>query len=516
MPIWTDGRVVLVVTGHGVARGEGGPWEILRFSREGLRRDEDPPRVAALAVLDDGGESALLLQDKKGLRTWRRGAGVSACDAEGRVVTALARSTSGQLVVAAVEGDDVALRRANVAGGALRLGARVELPEAPRLASPPDFFRGGDQRPMWIDDRLDEDDDDEGIGFVPASLSHKGPDGQLPGEVRLVANRYGVGVTSTYNGLVAVLDSKTLEPRLSVRVPTEWDAYDIFCLPCAGGALVTVVANHRHTLFLFVDDDGKAKGARDSVGGEVAWGAEGPGLALSKDKALVSADSSLSVLALPALGTKAFGKLTGRMLEQASSADGKSHVVALVSGNYQSPHHWQMHRLVVGAKGVRTSDLDAPDFRPPPEPVRTAQPGRQTGAASFGLVADASTPWKARAGAVATVRLSVVNTGGPATGAWIELGGEAIARGHVEPVRATAAGAPVELRGRTELRALRLDAAPIVDGKTRPPPERPSIALDLEVRGVKPGKALLTVRVGPLGASGGSALQGRTFEVTPE
>ena len=90
--------------------------------------------------------------------------------------------------------------------------------------------------------------------------------------------------------------------------------------------------------------------------------------------------------------------------------------------------------------------------------------------------------------------------------------------GHVAGVRASS-GEVAILAPRAVLASANLDAAEIRDTKDKlPPAPKPTTTLEVEVRGVTKGKALLTVRVGPMTpkgpASSGSALCGRAMDVT--
>ncbi len=151
-------------------------------------------------------------------------------------------------------------------------------------------------------------------------------------------------------------------------------------------------------------------------------------------------------------------------------------------------------------------------LKPPPPPRR------ETGSPTLGLVADSATPWTVRAGQTTKLRLTVVNTGGPARGLWVELGGQALTGGHVAGMKASA-GEVAVLAPRALLPTANIEAIEIRDVKDKlPPAPKPTTTVEVEVRGVAKGKALLTVRVGPMTpkgpASSGSALCGRAIDVT--
>ena len=172
-------------------------------------------------------------------------------------------------------------------------------------------------------------------------------------------------------------------------------------------------------------------------------------------------------------------------------------------------------------------ELPLPKLRVPVAPKPPPPPRRETGPATLGVTADGSTPWTVRAGQNARLKLTIVNTGGPARGIWVELGGQAMTGGHVAGVKASSgevAIVPARPDGasatpRAVLASVNLDGAEIRDTKDKlPPGPRPTATVEVEVRGLTKGKALFTVRVGvmtPRGpASSGSALCGRALDVT--
>jgi hypothetical protein len=105
---------------------------------------------------------------------------------------------------------------------------------------------------------------------------------------------------------------------------------------------------------------------------------------------------------------------------------------------------------------------------------------------------------------------------------YVEIGGEAVTGGLVTAANADGNGATAAFAAngsvlRAELSAIVLDAG-YADLKAVPKgTPQPGFDLALAVRGAKAGSALMTVRVGPLGAVGpaGSAMQGRGITIKP-
>jgi hypothetical protein len=156
--------------------------------------------------------------------------------------------------------------------------------------------------------------------------------------------------------------------------------------------------------------------------------------------------------------------------------------------------------------------------------VMAKAPGvaRAEGPAALALVADAASSWTCSVGGDVALKLRVSNRGGPLKGMYIEIGGEAVSGGLVTAGNAEGNGASAELVAngsvlRAELAAIVLDAG-YADLKAVPKgTPQPGFDLALAMRGAKAGSALMTVRVGPLGAVGpsGSAMQGRGITIKP-
>jgi hypothetical protein len=162
-----------------------------------------------------------------------------------------------------------------------------------------------------------------------------------------------------------------------------------------------------------------------------------------------------------------------------------------------------------------------PDFRPPPPPADKPGLRRAEGPPTLAVAADVAIPWRAAAGKEAALSLRVVNRGGPLRGVYVEVAGNAVTDRILSAAGAGVTGAgsaEFSRRGsvlRAELPDVTLDAG-LADTKPKPPPEaEPSFHLVVRIRGERAGSSLMTIRVGPLGATGitGSAMQGRSFVV---
>ena len=543
MAIWTNGNDFVLATGWGIARA-GGSQEpsVLRFSRVGLRRDQDPPEIVSFVVLDDEGKRALVQRRGEPPSIWTHGAdGGRLVPCEASEIVAAAAAPGGPMVALAAERPAgrtarMVLRGLRVDGTRLVLGDTIPIPEAPRLAWADSMMKEGEgwpEQPFKRGQQNNDDDEPEQPPFDPRVLTvgvSNVDEAWWRGAVRLSANRFGVGLSSTYSGLVAVLDPRTLAFRLAARAPSYRDQFDLFVLPMPAGMLVTLVANYRHTEFVYVDDTATVRGNRTQLGKEVAWGAGLPGLAWKESTALV--DQSLGsdeiyALELPALGAKRFTEEPGYLVDGGSSADGATHLLALTNHGYSRPRNWRLWRWTKRGARWRSSEVEMPDFQPVEPPPAPAEPERATGTPALGAIAEAVTPWRARAGEEVVLRVRVENRGGAARGLYVELGGAAIGEGWVsaQTVAVEGSGPPVAFvrKGavaRAELPEGALEAGFVAAtgrGKAEPAPvpAQPTLMVELRVRAERVGQGLLSMRAGPRGAAGtaGSGMVGRSFVV---
>ncbi|WP_156339024.1 hypothetical protein [Chondromyces crocatus] len=508
-----------------------------RFSLSGLRRDQDPPFLSSFVMLDAQGQRALLRRNRDTPLIWTDGEGggaVAPCEAKG--VVDFAAAPGGPLVALTAEEapgkrSRMLLRAAQLEGDRLVLGEEVRITEAPRLewtsAAP---RQGGGWPEDWSEDEQETDMPPfDPLALNAQSIGEWGP--WWRGGVRLSANRFGIGVSTTYSGIVAVLDPKTLQPRLTARVPIDREHLEVFVLPVPSGALITLVANLRHTEFIFVDEAGTVRAIRHQFGEELAWGSESPGFAWDEETALVSqthSDDHIQALTLPALSARRFSREPGFLIDGGSTPDGSVHLLARTDRHYRRPHNWRLERWERKDGRFVASEVEMPDFRRSSAPPTPPALPRVDGTPAIGVAGDHSTRWCARIGATTTLRLQVNNHGGVANGLWVELGGAAIVERYVT-VEAVAledgtTSTPCVLRGsvaRAELPEVTLEAGFAVPARApygEPMPLQPSLTLLLRVRAERLGQALMTVRIGPRGgvSTTGSGMVGRSFMIVEQ
>lgn len=520
MPVWLGGSSWIVATGWGVARWDGTKYEIHRFSRAGQRADQDPPALDVFAVLDEDGRAVLLQRAGEELSCWRIGEdGTGEITSCAGVVPRAAIGVGGGQIVAVVEHTTdrarAVLRRATVVDGALQLGEAIALPPPAKAAWTSAHHPAGDGFP---EDRKGDEVVTGAAPFEPAALGVRRADGNWVGEVRLTESPHGVAVTSSYSGVVAVLDRATLAPRMSVRVPTRASQYRVFALAVPQGVLVTLVAG-KQTEYVLIGPGGEVIASCSLLGKEAAGAAESEGVLCGETVEIASHDR-LWTLALPTLRPRKHpGGSDAYPIAHAITVDG-ARLVAYTEHDHERPHHWRLVHTPGGGGRRRGREVSMPDFRPPPEPAGPVVAPRVVGPAALGLIAD-KIPWLATVGAEAELQLMLANRGGPVKGVYIELSGAAIEGKHIEPIEIASFEQVAKFTGsppRAELSTLALEPGYVEPTGKRPRqapplPPPPSVPLTIRVRGVTPGNGLLMVRIGAL-AGGATAMQGRGITVS--
>jgi hypothetical protein len=520
MPLWLGGNAWIVATGWGIARWDGGKYDVYRFSRTGLRADQDPPALDVFAVLDDDGRTALVRRAGEELACWRIGEGGAALAPVGGPAVRTAIGAGGGAVVAVVEHvtdrPRAILRRATIAGDGLELGEAIALPAPTRARWRSALHPNGG----FNEDRDADEAATSAPPFEPGALGVRTGGGKPAwvGTVRLTESPHGIAVASTYSVVVAVLDRATLAPALCVRVPALVSKYEVHALAVPQGVLVTCVAERKTTEYVLIAPNAEVLASCAVLGKEPAGAAETEGVFCGETVEIASNDR-LWTLALPTLRPRKHpGGADAFPIAHAVTADG-ARLVAYTEHDHERPHHWRLVHTPGGTGRRRGREVQMPDFRPPPEPAAPAVPPRVVGPAALGLLAD-KTPWQVAIGGEAALQLVLANRGGPVKGIYIELTGDAVVKGQVEPISITAGDHTATFTGatpRAELTELAIDPGYVEPTGKRPRqapplPPPPSVALFVKIRGKAAGNSLLMVRIGAL-AGGASAMQGRGITV---
>ncbi len=513
MHSWTRENVHVEASRFGVVRLAPGEEIVHPFGARGVAL----PELDFFAVSDREGRRLVLGREGRASTFTFEEEGVTETEIEPGLLRAVLAMPQGTSVACAARTDPDGRTRAalySVAIGedGLSLERELGLPPARRVAWPGGIW--ADDVP-WPEENADPDLDEP---FELDQLDVQSRSGAWRGRgVRMHASPLGLSVSSDYSGIVAVFDPVTLEPRFAVRLPTQWEA-DHY--PCATrqGVVVTTVVSGRESAVLHVAPDGEILGHLSRFGAELALGLGEPFL-LDEERICVGQELSEKagyVLRLPDLkATKSRARTVTSALAQTSTSGSTS--VSLEPADAKSA------KILRARAEILLGELAKPPARPRPPP---SGPPRHRGAPSLAVLARGR--WAARVDEVVTIELVLTSAGGPAAGLYVELGGPALSGGLVAPVQVSIGeGRGTFLQSgsgaRSELRGVSLEpgyvVAPPRKGEPLPPlpPPNPTVRVQLELRGGKPGQGLLTVRVGPLAVAGtaGSALQGKNLVVEP-
>jgi hypothetical protein len=469
------------------------------------RLGETPAHVTSIAALDPGfsrfvvGREARPFAVEKTFSIWSADAG-TIVPLTGDPVLDLVVAPSGKVVALAgpaKDGGEVGLFQATIDGTSLRLDRAIPLsPVRIPFGKSRDYAE--DRRLKAQKDGDDPDEDDQGSPGALARFRRVKP-GQLwvSGRVHLSANAYGIGVASTFRGVVAVLDPETLASTLAVRLPSPIEQHDLFVSAAPGGAIVTSVVDGRDSSVAFVSLEGKRVAEKTTVNKEVPYGWMHEAVLVTRDRAVVGTTSAGAVsVSLPKLSTKV-ASAGESLVGGATNRDGRKAFWAYGEPRSDKPEGWQFFL----AEDGKEEELDLEGALSPP--VARAKPipsdtRRAAGSAVLGVSPQAA--WTAVTGAETDLPLSVTNTGGATERLDVVLAGPALDAGLVA--------------------LLTRQVSVLVPGAVKnEDPRRPDIpggpvTIRVRIAGKKAGNALLTVRVTPSGQTSGSALCGRPIVVT--
>ncbi|MBK8170657.1 MAG: hypothetical protein IPK60_10005 [Sandaracinaceae bacterium] len=522
MHLWTDEETHLIATGRGIARVEGDKATIHRLGQVKASRGNEPTDLDYFAATDKKGTTGIF---------GRSGAPFSfAFTDEGVVITPLAviglrnvvNVGDKKLVVAMprVDADGrmrTILQSATIDEDVVQLGETLTLPTPTRVEWPSLIWAKSSV--PWPEND-DEPDPDE--PFEPGALDVRLADNMWQAQLRLHSNAHGLVVTSSYSGMVAVFDPKTLKPLFAVRIPTQSEV-DVRAVATKHGVLIVVVVEGKESGILLVDNAGKVKAHKAKFGKEKAVHLSAPVL-VGDDHALVShGESAAYELSLPDLEStlcKDLGKV--HFYGSASARSGKDHIIA--NGETGVPPNKQMLTMVKRGKEIECTPRVMPDLREPEVLTLPEGPKRVKGNPSLSLAATAGGTWRCAPNGSTSIELIVTNVGGELKGMYVELAGPAVATGIVEAVdlRVGDTEMPFTTKGataRAELKTFAIQAGygpptPVRRGQIDMNPQSPKFYMNVGVRGKKAGQGLLTVRIGPTAANtSGSAMQGKTIVI---
>lgn len=520
MELWTNGRAHLVATGRGVAR-LGEQRAIHRFPPPpGLKRDQEPPDLRFMGVADAEGTKVLLGRDEGLAICELAKQGWQVRDLGGPqplALCSLGKGTAAALVATQDGGRHrVSLRRVklDLEQGPV-LGEAVALPAVRRI----DWWKDAIWAPADVP--WPEDDDDD---FEPDQLAAAGSAEEL-GKLRLTANAHGIVATSNASGVVAVWDRETLAPRFAIRLPTE-DELELHAVATEQGVLAVLTLQGKNSALLHAGPDGKLIAKRHKLGRDPASGLGAP-LVLGARAFFThvqGAEAKTYAVSLPDLEAKVSKELAGdklHLIAHAAAPDGSCQLVAY-GDPAAGPHKWELAIVREGAKKLAVEELIIPDFRPVAAAVGGTAVKRMEGAPALGLAAR-ERAWRTELGQPLTLTFDIPSNGGPSTGLFAEISGDALKQGILKPVDITVGDATTTFEGsggtwKAELPSVPIEAAFASSNprtKQVVPQSNTKLSARIRFETVAKGSALLMVRVGPLGASGrtGSAMDGKSVFV---
>ncbi len=525
MRVWTDGTIHLVSGEEGIEAHRPNTAAVLHALGKPQKRAHPSRDVLAvvtsepLRVWVGSGSDVKLCTLGEGLEV-ERTIPANVLDAiglgDGRVLACavLPGQRSPRLVI--VDGADP-----DFAGA-----TELTLPAATRITWPGGIW---EKEVAWPEDDVEEGD--EPLALDALALGYPQTDGRfLYDEVLISSNEHGITITGVYVGLVVALPSDASKIDFVLRVPTQVGETEIFAARTgAGGVIVVHCIEGRHAAVTHLASDGAVLGSRHKIGRDLAWGM-GPPVVQGERVLVFEAGAQgadrLHELKLPALEVAKSAELgdhpTGR-LSVATSPTGDPFVLGL-GGKARLVKRGARGRLdtealtrpVPRVVALPRSIVQAPSLRVQGPPALALSKGDQR-----------PSPWMMMAGEPFAIEIPFTNQGGASRGIAIEISGAALQTGLVRTTRAKVGEVETMLESkpgassvRGELGDVAMEAGftPIGGDKkgALPPPAAPSLYLRIEVFGVKPGNAVLTVRITPLKASPGrgSVLQGKSVTVS--
>jgi hypothetical protein len=526
MRVWTDGSLHLVSGEEGIEVHRPNTGAVLHALGKPQKRAHPPRDVLAvvtsepLRVWVGSGAEVKLVTLGEGVEV-ERTIPANVLDAigigDGRVLACavLPGERNPRLVV--VDGADPDFKAAT----------DITLPAATRITWPGGIW---EKEVAWPEDDVEEGD--EPLALDALALGYPQTDGRfLYDEVLISANDHGIVVTGVYVGLVIALPLDASKIDFALRVPTQVGETEIFAARTGTGGVVVVHAiEGRNSAITHLASDGTVLGNRYKIGRDLAMGM-GPPVVQGERVLVFEAGAKeadrLHELKLPALEVAKSAELgehpTGRLSVSTAPAGGDPFVLGL-GGRARIIKRGPRGRLdtepllrpVPKVVALPRAIVQAPSLRVQGPPALALSKGDQR-----------PSPWMMMAGEAFVIEIPFTNQGGASRGIAIEISGAALQTGLVRTTRAKVGEVETMLESkpgaasvRGELGDVAMEAGftPIGGDKkgALPPPAAPSLYLRIEVFGVNPGNAVLTVRITPLKAppGRGSVLQGKSVTVS--
>ena len=526
MRVWTDGSIHLVSGEEGIEVHRPNTAAVLHALGKPQKRAHPPRDVLAVVMSEPlrvwvgSGAEVKLVTIAEGVEVERTIA-ANVLDAIGL--------GDGRVLACAVLPGERSPRLVVVDGATPDFKAATDLspPEAARITWPGGIW---EKEPAWPEDDVEEGD--EPLALDALALGYPQTDGRfLYDEVLISANEHGIVVTGVYVGLVIALPLDASKIDFALRVPTQVGETEIFAARTgAGGVVVVHAIEGRNSAITHLASDGAVLGNRYKIGRDLAMGM-GPPVVQGERVVVFEAGAKeadrLHELKLPALEVAKSAELgehpTGRLSVATAPPAGDPFVLGL-GGRARIIKRGPRGRLdtepllrpVPRVVALPRAIVQAPSLRVQGPPALALSKGDQR-----------PSPWMMMAGEAFVIEIPFTNQGGASRGIAIDISGPALQSGLVRTTRARVGDVETMLEskpGATSVRgelgdvAMEAGFTPIGGDKkgALPPPAAPSLYLRIEVFGVNPGNAVLTVRITPLKASPGrgSVLQGKSVTVS--
>ena len=526
MRVWTDGGIHLVSGEEGIEVHRPNTAAVLHALGKPQKRAHPPRDVLAvvtsepLRVWVGSGTEVKLVTLGEGVEVERT--------IPANVLDAIGLG-DGRVLACAVLPGERNPRLVVVDGAAPDFNAAIDLspPAAARITWPGGIW---EKEVAWPEDDVEEGD--EPLALDALALGYPQTDGRfLYDEVLISANEHGIIITGVYVGLVVALPLDASKIDFALRVPTQVGETEIFAARTGtGGVVVVHCIEGRHSAITHISSAGAVLGSRHKIGRDLAWGM-GPPVVQGERVVVFEAGAKeadrLHELKLPALEVAKSAELgehpTGRLSVATAPTGGDPFVLGLGG---------KARLIKRGARGrldTETLARPVPKVVVLPRAIVQAPSLRVQGPPALALSKgdQRPSPWMMMAGEAFVIEIPFTNQGGASRGIAIEISGAALQAGLVRTTRAKVGEVETMLEskpGATSVSGALGDVAmeagftPIGGDKkgALPPPAAPSLYLRIEVFGVKPGNAVLTVRITPLKAppGRGSVLQGKSVTVS--
>lgn len=462
-----------------------------------------------------GREPAFAADEQPGITTYQRD-GLLAISPSGKCDHTSAVEALGALEAVALDDERCAAVLARAGKAVLALGPPPEAPgqawsheialdaiRGPRIAWA--LAASRDEGPDEPDDAPDEPDDDPDAkpgdepsparAGVLAGLA--GPDTPF----RLAANRWGIAVSSSATGTVAVLRPGSTAVDVALQVPRTAEAR-VHAEPTAAGVLITLVVSGRRAALLHVSERGQVLGQREG------WGF--PPAVLLDEHVLVYDDHDkhatlldlalqpIAQVAVPFWPSESAAAATGNGFAFACEAS-----VLLGKLSRGKPKILEVLDHVDHLRSARRA-------REVAQAVARYEPKRAHGVPAVGFPAGrASVPWAATAGSELVLDIVVRSTGGPGQGVAITLSGEALEYVELDTVEVGEAGemrARLAHDGKDKTYAAELPDVPLPEGLLVPLDPKPKNESQTQTGAALLDATHFTIRVRGRARQAGSAL----------